>query len=85
MIPYIIAFLVMGLPIAWVEWAMGRYGGKRFLFSTGYFSAITGKDHPQIGTLALIIQVIIYMWYVSIEAWCLGYVEILDRRDATHR
>ena len=29
MIPYIIAFLIVGLPIAWVEWAMGRYGGKK--------------------------------------------------------
>ena len=75
MIPYIIAFLVMGLPIAWVEWAMGRYGGKRgFSSAPGIFRAITGKDHSaQIGTLALIIPVIIYMWYVSIEAWCLGY------------
>ena len=27
MIPYFIAFLLLGLPIAWVEWSMGRYGG----------------------------------------------------------
>ena len=75
MIPYIIAFLIVGLPIAWVEWAMGRYGGKKgFSSATGIFRAITGKDSTaQLGTLALIIPVIIYMWYVSIEAWCLGY------------
>jgi SNF family Na+-dependent transporter len=54
---------------------MGRYGGKKgFSSAPGIFRAITGKDHSaQIGTLALIIPVIIYMWYVSIEAWCLGY------------
>ena len=75
MIPYIIAFLIVGLPIAWVEWAMGRYGGKKgFSSAPGIFRAITGKDSTaQLGTLALIIPVIIYMWYVSIEAWCLGY------------
>ena len=57
MIPYIVAFLIVGLPIAWVEWAMGRYGGKKgFSSAPGIFRAITGKDDSaQIGTLALII------------------------------
>ena len=27
MIPYFVAFLLLGLPICWVEWSMGRYGG----------------------------------------------------------
>ncbi len=75
MVPYIIAFILLGLPIAWVEWAMGRYGGKRgFSSAPGIFRAITGRDRTaQIGTLALIIPVIIYMYYVSIESWCMGY------------
>ena len=29
MIPYVVAFLLLGLPIAWVEWSLGRYGGAR--------------------------------------------------------
>ncbi|MBN2163193.1 MAG: sodium-dependent transporter [Pontiellaceae bacterium] len=75
MIPYIIAFILLGLPIAWVEWAMGRYGGRNgFSSAPGIFRAITGKNRTaQIGTLAVIIPVIIYMYYVSIEGWCLGY------------
>ena len=75
MVPYVIAFLLLGLPIAWVEWAMGRYGGKRgFSSAPGIFRSITGSNRTaQIGTLALIIPVVIYMYYVSIEAWCLGY------------
>ncbi len=75
MIPYIIAFLLLGLPIAWVEWAMGRYGGRKgFSSAPGIFRVLTGKNrYAQIGTLAVIIPVIIYMYYVSIEAWCLGY------------
>ena len=28
-IPYIVSFLVMGIPLLWVEWAIGRYGGGR--------------------------------------------------------
>ncbi|HEY5653888.1 MAG TPA: hypothetical protein VIR63_05935 [Pontiella sp.] len=75
MIPYIIAFILLGLPIAWVEWAMGRYGGKKgFSSAPGIFRSITGCNRTaQIGTLALIVPVIIYMYYVSIESWCLGY------------
>ena len=65
---------IVGLPIAWVEWAMADMAEKGFSSAPGIFRAITGKDSSaQIGTLALIIPVIIYMWYVSIEAWCLGY------------
>ena len=29
MIPYIISFFIIGIPIMWVEWAMGRYGGSK--------------------------------------------------------
>jgi neurotransmitter:Na+ symporter, NSS family len=28
MIPYLVAFLIVGIPLAWSEWALGRYGGK---------------------------------------------------------
>jgi NSS family neurotransmitter:Na+ symporter len=28
LIPYLVALLVMGIPLIWVEWAMGRYGGQ---------------------------------------------------------
>src|SRR6478735_9340680 len=28
LIPYIVAFLVVGLPLVWIEWTMGRYGGQ---------------------------------------------------------
>ena len=34
MIAYAISFLIIGLPIGWAEWAMGRYAG-----SLGYNSA----------------------------------------------
>src|SRR5690606_32050287 len=28
MIPYLVALLLLGLPLIWVEWTMGRYGGQ---------------------------------------------------------
>ncbi|MGR8979828.1 MAG: hypothetical protein ACU84H_07025 [Gammaproteobacteria bacterium] len=75
MIPYFISFLLVGIPICWAEWSMGRYGG-RFGFNSapGIFSVLW--RHPlakYFGALGLMIPVIIYMYYVYIESWCLAY------------
>jgi SNF family Na+-dependent transporter len=75
MLPYFIALIVLGIPLGWAEWTMGRYGGnKGFNSAPGIFSVIW--RHPAakyFGALALVIPTIIYMYYVVIEAWCLGY------------
>lgn len=75
LIPYFVSLLVLGIPLCWAEWTMGRYGGVRgFNSAPGIFSVIW--RHPlakYLGTLAVIIPLIIYMYYVVIEAWCLGY------------
>ncbi len=75
MVAYFISFLLIGLPICWAEWTMGRFGGQRGFHTTvGIFNAVT--RHPAgkyLGIIGIIIPVIIYMYYVLIEAWCLGY------------
>ncbi len=75
MIPYFVALLVLGIPLGWAEWTMGRYGGLRgFNSAPGIFSVIW--KHPlakYLAALALLVPLVIYMYYVVIEAWCLGY------------
>ena len=75
MVPYFIAFLLLGLPLAWAEWATGRYGGARGFHSGAgvYRSVRPGPTAGGFGVLALLVPVVIYMFYVFIEAWCLGY------------
>jgi len=75
MIPYICAFLLLGIPIAWSEWAMGRRGGRLGYNSPpGIFRAVTGKDSGAfLGLFPVITPVMIYMYYVCVEGWCLGY------------
>lgn len=75
MIPYFISLLVIGIPLGWAEWTMGRYGGtKGFNSAPGVFSVLWRNPLSKyLGGLALIIPLIIYMYYVVIEAWCLGY------------
>jgi len=75
MIPYFISLLVLGIPLCWAEWTMGRYGGVRgFNSAPGIFSVIWRNPVSKyFGSLAMLIPLIIYMYYVVIEAWCLGY------------
>ncbi|HYO24939.1 MAG TPA: sodium-dependent transporter [Lacipirellulaceae bacterium] len=75
MLPYFVALLLLGIPLSWAEWTMGRYAGIRgFNSAPGIFTVIW--RHPAakyFGGLALMIPLIVYMYYVLIEAWCLGY------------
>ena len=75
MIPYFIALLLVGIPLAWAEWTMGRHAGVRgFHSAPGIFAAICrSRWGSLIGSLALLIPLMVYMYYVIIEAWCLGY------------
>lgn len=75
MVPYFVALFVLGLPLAWGEWAMGRFGGSRgYNSSPGIFRSIwKTKAAPYMGVLGMLIPVAIYMYYVLIESWCLGY------------
>jgi SNF family Na+-dependent transporter len=75
MIPYFISFLLVGIPICWAEWTMGRYGGRwGFNSAPGIFSVLwRNRFSKYFGVLGLLIPVIIYMYYVYIESWCLAY------------
>ncbi|MGC9328217.1 MAG: sodium:calcium symporter, partial [Candidatus Hinthialibacter sp.] len=76
MIPYFIAFLVVGIPTCWAEWIMGRRAGRLTGLSSapGLFGALTrGSKLRYVGSLGLFIPLVIYLYYVYIESWCLAY------------
>lgn len=75
MIPYFTAFILLGLPIAYIEWSIARYGGSRGYHSApGIFSVLWPRRiSPYLGVIGLIVPVGIYMYYVVIESWCLYY------------
>jgi SNF family Na+-dependent transporter len=75
MVPYFIALFVLGLPLAWGEWAMGRYGGARgYNSSPGIYRVVWRHPvSPYLGVLGMVVPVVIYMYYVVIESWCLAY------------
>ncbi|MFA5430142.1 MAG: sodium-dependent transporter [Candidatus Omnitrophota bacterium] len=76
MIPYLIAFLLLGIPLMWIEWTLGRYGGG-FGHGTapGIFHSIWRKNRfiKYFGVIGLFGPLVIYIYYSYIESWTLAY------------
>jgi NSS family neurotransmitter:Na+ symporter len=75
MIPYFCALLVLGIPIGWAEWTMGRYGGNKGMHSAPAIMGVIGKGRiaRYLGILGVLIPLGVSFYYVFIETWCLGY------------
>jgi SNF family Na+-dependent transporter len=75
LIPYIVALLLLGLPLMWVEWTMGRFGGQHNHHSTpGVFQSMgRSRIWKYAGTLGLWSCLVIASYYLYIESWCLAY------------
>jgi len=75
MIPYFAAFLLLGIPLMWMEWAMGRYGGSRGVGSApGIFKSIWPRAIASyLGILGVLLPLIIVIYYTYIESWTLAF------------
>jgi SNF family Na+-dependent transporter len=75
MIPYFIFFLILGIPLMWIEWGIGRHGGKyRHGSAPGMFDVIwKNKLAKYFGALGLFISMTILIYYTYIESWTLGF------------
>jgi len=75
MIPYFIAFILLAIPLMWVEWSIGRYGGKKNHGSLpGMFDSMW--NHPiskYIGAFGLFISATIMIYYAVIVSWTLAF------------
>ncbi|MEW6040936.1 MAG: sodium-dependent transporter, partial [Elusimicrobiota bacterium] len=76
MIPYFISLLLLGIPLMWIEWTLGRYGGG-FEHSTapGIFHSMWEKNRfiKYFGVIGIFGPLIIFIYYTYIESWTLGY------------
>src|SRR5688572_5030758 len=75
LIPYFTALLLVGIPIGWAEWAIGRYGGKKGVHSAPAIMGIIGKGSiaRYFGVIGAMIPLGVSFYYVFIEAWTFGY------------
>ncbi len=76
LLPYFIAFLLMGLPLLWVEWAIGRYGGRYGEHSApGMFDRLGRYTWLKyVGVFGLFTNLTVAAYYCYLESWTLAYV-----------
>ena len=75
-IPYLVCFLLMGIPLLYIEWASGRFGGKFGNHSTPYIldSMVKGRVLKYIGVFGIFTNVAVAAYYCYIESWTISYV-----------
>ncbi|HLW20090.1 MAG TPA: hypothetical protein VKX33_07195 [Cyclobacteriaceae bacterium] len=74
-IPYLVCFLLMGIPLLFIEWSSGRYGGKAGNHSTPYIldTMAKGRIWKYIGVFGIFTNVAVAAYYTYIESWALSY------------
>jgi len=88
MLAYFVSLLVLGIPLMWMEWGIGRRGGH-FGHSScpGMFQSLTRTRWVKyLGALGIVMPLLIVIYYVYIESWTLGYAVqaasgMLDHQD----
>jgi SNF family Na+-dependent transporter len=75
MIPYFISLFLLGIPLMWVEWTAGRYGG---LFGHGtapgiFHSLWRNRFIKYFGIIGIFGPFLIFIYYAYIESWLLAY------------
>lgn len=75
-LPYLVSFVLMGIPLLWIEWAIGRHGGR-----FGHHSAPGMLDRlgpygwlKYVGIFGLFTNLTVAAYYCYIESWTLAYV-----------
>ncbi len=76
MIPYLVCFILMGLPLLFVEWSSGRFGGQFGHHSTPFILDTMDKRKfwKYIGVFGIFTNVAVAAYYCYLESWTLSWV-----------
>lgn len=79
MIPYFIALLLLGIPLMWVEWSIGRRGGQfGYGSAAGAFGSMVRSRRGSrvanlLGVMGISIPLAFAIYYTYIESWTLAF------------
>ena len=75
MIPYFISLIILGIPLMWVEWGIGRYGGSLgHGTAPGMFDALwKSRLAKYVGILGIFLPLVIVIYYTYICSWTLAF------------
>ncbi|MBN8546305.1 MAG: sodium-dependent transporter [Ignavibacteria bacterium] len=81
-IPYLVSLVLMGIPLLWVEWAIGRKGGQHGHHSTPGMLDVLGRSKllKYFGVFGIFTNLVVAAYYCYIESWTLAYTffSVLD-------
>jgi len=77
MIPYFISFLLLGIPLMWVEWTIGRFGGRHGHATVpGMFDELGDRKRKwakYLGVLGIVMPLVVFIYYTYVVSWMLGF------------
>lgn len=75
MIPYFISFILLGIPLMWIEWGIGRYGGTiGHGTAPGMFDALwKNRLAKYVGIMGIFLPLVVLIYYTYICSWTLAF------------
>jgi SNF family Na+-dependent transporter len=75
-IPYLVCFVIMGLPLMFIEWTIGRWGGQFGDHSTPFMMERMGKKPlwRYVGIFGIFSSIAVSAYYCYMESWTLSYM-----------
>lgn len=75
-IPYLVSFLLLGIPLVLIEWSTGRFGGALGHHSTPFILNEMDKKRmwKYVGVFGIFSNLAIASYYCYIESWTLSYI-----------
>lgn len=74
-IPYLISFVLLAIPLSIIEWTSGKYGGLRGHHAPPMITQSLHKNPmwKYVGTMGIFSSFVISAYYCYIESWALSY------------
>ncbi len=75
-IPYLVCFIFLGLPLVFIEWTMGRFGGSMGNHTVPFTMQKMGhhKLWKYMGALSFFTTIGIASYYCYLESWTISYL-----------
>ncbi len=75
-IPYLVCFFLMGIPLLWIEWTVGRFGGMKGHHSSPFILDKMGERWywKYIGVFGIFSTTAVASYYCYIESWTMSYL-----------
>jgi SNF family Na+-dependent transporter len=75
-IPYLVSFVMLGIPLLFIEWSIGRFGGSYGFHSSPFMMQSMDRRRlwKYVGVFGIFSNIGIASYYCYMESWTLAYI-----------